>query len=147
MIPVNEKLKNQWYGEEALRYYDSYGYGDKEFTENGVVISIYRMEGKAKRTYSYRARAVSSGEFSVLPAKAELMYSPEIWSRTAAETVVISDKSTLIPGKVIEKKIRDARRNPKLRLLAGIAGLGLFVGVSVFALLKILKKRNETSQG
>ena len=147
MIPVNEKLKNQWYGEEALRYYDSYGYGDKEFTENGVVISIYRMEGKAKRTYSYRARAVSSGEFSVLPAKAELMYSPEIWSRTAAETVVISDKSTLIPGKVIEKKIRDASRNPKLRLLAGIAGLGLFVGVSVFALLKILKKRNETSQG
>jgi uncharacterized protein YfaS (alpha-2-macroglobulin family) len=40
-------------------------------------------------TYSYVARATTPGEFVVPPAKAEEMYSPEVFGRSASDRVVI----------------------------------------------------------
>jgi alpha-2-macroglobulin len=41
--------------------------------------------------YSYIARATTPGRFVVPPAKAEEMYSPEVFGRSASNTVVIED--------------------------------------------------------
>jgi uncharacterized protein YfaS (alpha-2-macroglobulin family) len=39
--------------------------------------------------YSYVARATTPGEFVVPPAKAEEMYSPEVFGRSASDRVVV----------------------------------------------------------
>jgi uncharacterized protein YfaS (alpha-2-macroglobulin family) len=41
--------------------------------------------------YSYIARATTPGTFIVPPAKAEEMYSPEVFGRTGSEVVVVED--------------------------------------------------------
>jgi hypothetical protein len=40
-------------------------------------------------TYTYVARATTPGEFVVPPAKAEEMYSPEVFGRSATDRVVV----------------------------------------------------------
>jgi len=44
-----------------------------------------------KRGFSYIARATTKGVFIVPPAKAEEMYSPELFGRTGTEIVIIED--------------------------------------------------------
>jgi uncharacterized protein YfaS (alpha-2-macroglobulin family) len=39
--------------------------------------------------YSYVARATTPGEFVVPPAKAEEMYSPEVFGRSASDKVIV----------------------------------------------------------
>jgi uncharacterized protein YfaS (alpha-2-macroglobulin family) len=41
--------------------------------------------------YSYLARATTPGEFVVPPAKAEEMYSPEVFGRSGSDTVIVED--------------------------------------------------------
>ena len=41
-------------------------------------------------TYSYVARATTPGTFVVPPARAEEMYAPETFGRTASDLVIIS---------------------------------------------------------
>lgn len=42
--------------------------------------------------YTYIARATTPGTFIVPPAKAEEMYSPEVFGRSASDTVIVEDK-------------------------------------------------------
>jgi hypothetical protein len=45
--------------------------------------------GDGVHTYSYVARATTPGEFVVPPAKAEEMYSPEVFGRSASDRVIV----------------------------------------------------------
>lgn len=91
LIPINTKFKNEQFGTQPSYY--SYDYTDRDITENGLVMSLFRVPA-GERTYTYQARAVSEGTFITPPAVASLMYAPEINGRSAAETVVISKDST-----------------------------------------------------
>jgi uncharacterized protein YfaS (alpha-2-macroglobulin family) len=48
---------------------------------------MYLAEGSYQ--FSYTARATTPGTFFAAPAKAEEMYSPETFGRSAGQTIVI----------------------------------------------------------
>lgn len=91
LIPINEKLKNEQNSGSIPYYYDGSG---REGKENGMLLSLYKVEA-GERIYTYKARAVTEGIYSVSPATVALMYAPEIYGRSDAQTVTITGKSTL----------------------------------------------------
>ncbi|HNQ15448.1 MAG TPA: hypothetical protein PKM58_07790 [Pyrinomonadaceae bacterium] len=55
--------------------------------DNAELFASYLQSGV--RTYSYVVRATTPGDFIVPPAKAEEMYSPETFGRSATERVEV----------------------------------------------------------
>jgi len=53
----------------------------------------------------YKARVISKGIFTVPPAKAFLMYSPEVNGRSDIQIVKTTKQSEIIPSKLIKKSI------------------------------------------
>ncbi len=47
--------------------------------------------GTGERTFTYLLRAETPGTFVGLPARAELMYEPEVWGNSAETSVRIVD--------------------------------------------------------
>jgi len=94
LIPLNTAFKN-----EDNSNTRSYSYNDSlrgmDITENGMVMSLYQIGSGT--TYRYSARVVNEGTFSIPPAVAELMYNPEIYGRTQAETIVIGKERSYTP--------------------------------------------------
>ena len=90
MVPINPSFKNQQYGRDWNDYYSG-SFGDYEVTENGMVLSLYRVPA-GEKVYTYRARVVSAGSFFVPPASTSLMYAPEIYGTSAAQVVRISNE-------------------------------------------------------
>ncbi len=91
MIPVNTRLKN-----DATMAQTDEGYwsSDFEYSAEGVVMSFYGLK-KSGIEKTYQARVVSSGEFVIPPAVAELMYLPEVSAHTGTEKIIIYEKSSL----------------------------------------------------
>src|SRR5207248_156699 len=94
LVPINESFKNEQYGQQDPYnyYYYSYDVTDREIIENGEVLSLYQI-APGERTYTYRARVVNEGIFIVPPVTASLMYAPEIYGRSEAQTVTITKES------------------------------------------------------
>ena len=92
LVPINEAFKNEQFSRASsdLNCYVS------TITQNGVVLSFYRLK-EGENICFYRARAVTQGKFLVPPAEASLMYSPEIWGRSSAGTVVVEGSKKVIP--------------------------------------------------
>ncbi len=98
MVPVNPGFKNEQYGESPLpKYFSSSYVTGMDVTQNGAVLSLYTIEPGVS-TYTYRARVVSAGKFTVPPATVSLMYAPEIYARTGVQVVTIASESKLIPA-------------------------------------------------
>jgi uncharacterized protein YfaS (alpha-2-macroglobulin family) len=95
LVPINETFDNEQYGNTAVsRYYSSYDISDKEYTENGVVLSLYNVAPGTK-SFTYKARAVSEGTFIAPPATTSLMYAPEIYGRSKVQIVHIGKQSKI----------------------------------------------------
>lgn len=120
LTPINESFKNEQYGQDPNKYY-SYDITDREITENGVVLSLYQISGKTK-TYTYKARVVSEGTFTVPPATASLMYAPEINGRSEVQTVKTTKESQIVPIKWLKKIL-----GGNLLLILLLIGTGLFI--------------------
>lgn len=147
LIPINQSFKNQEYGQNPYSYYYySYDVTDREVTENGMVLSLYQISS-GERTYTYKARVVNEGRFTVPPATASLMYAPEIYGRSDIQTLEITKESKIIPGKAVKKTL-DGFSKEKF-LLAGALFL-LATVVAVFILkrhgMKFTKIRNRINK-
>lgn len=94
LVPINLDFKNEQYGNLPDYYYYSYGITDREITRNGIIMSLYRISS-GMRVYSYKARVVSEGKFTVPPATASLMYSPEIYGRSDSQTIETTRETEL----------------------------------------------------
>lgn len=142
LIPINESFDNEAYGEQKKYYYG--GVNNKEYTQNGIVMSLYQMVS-GSNTYEYKARVVSAGNFSIPPATTSLMYAPEVYGRSDAQVLTIDKESQIIPGKKIEKIIREkSNLNTKDKYLLAIAGLlilMLTIGLILFRPILIGKLR------
>lgn len=102
LIPINQNLKNEQYANN--RGYDFYYYmTGTEITENGAVLSLYNV-ATGEHSYTYKARVISDGTFSVPPATVSLMYAPEISGRSEAQTLTIPMKAPE-PESLIKKVI------------------------------------------
>lgn len=137
MVPVNESFKNEQYGDNTNRNFNPYDISDQEITENGIVLSVYQLT-PGRRTYTYRARVISEGTFIVPPATASLMYAPEVYGRSKAETIKIDKESQVIPVKRVQKAVERNIRNI-LEILPGL----LAIAVIVF----ILKRKGVSLSG
>lgn len=134
MVPVNTGLKNEassWsYPED---YENGFNVTDTEVTENGVVLSLYNIPN-GEHTYSYKARVVSAGKFNVPSAAVSLMYSPEIYGRSATAQIELSKTYGAGSGQLTNKLILP------IKVISG-AVAGLVVIIS--AILIIRKKRRQ----
>jgi uncharacterized protein YfaS (alpha-2-macroglobulin family) len=135
LVPVNETFKNEQYGQDESSY--QYGVSDREVTENGMILSLYRIEG-GEHTYSYRARVVSEGTFLTPPAIASLMYSPEIYGRTDAQTVQIDKEAKIIPGRVKDKITSEVKDNKTTA-----SGIGIAIILTLAAFVVLNKRKPE----
>ncbi|MDR0337242.1 MAG: alpha-2-macroglobulin, partial [Planctomycetaceae bacterium] len=61
-----------------------------EFRDERVVFFVYRL-ARGKHSVTYRLRAEQPGEFSVLPAKIEAMYAPELKGNSDENKIQIHD--------------------------------------------------------
>ncbi|MFC1645072.1 alpha-2-macroglobulin family protein [Patescibacteria group bacterium] len=96
LVPVNERLANISSSGSNGRYYSRH----KEYTQNGVVI----LERSPRSgVYTYKARAVSAGEFMAPPATTSLMYKPEIYAHSGVSKVNI-DKEIVFTEKKRKSK-------------------------------------------
>ena len=89
LVPVNPDLENT-----KERQYDHY-WGEPfpdgfDVRDDGVTIG-YRFWDGETFTARYRARVVSRGTYTAPPARASLMYEPDIHGRSAVDSVRIGD--------------------------------------------------------
>jgi len=106
LVPINESFKNEQYGRSHNDYYDTYDISDREITENGMVLSLYRV-APGERTYTYKARVVNEGTFIAPPAIVSLMYAPEIYGRSEVQTIKITKESETILSKLPKEIIQN----------------------------------------
>ncbi len=95
LVPVNENLKNAGSSKSLAR---NLPYGANiEYEKDGAVLSMAHPKREEVR-FSYLARVVSVGEFSALPAEAELMYQPDIKARTSAARISLPNEEIRLSG-------------------------------------------------
>ena len=131
LIPINQSFKNE---DTNSRYYN-YGVWDREITENGMVLSLYKVPA-GEKSYTYKARVISEGKFNTPPATASLMYAPEVYGRSDAQVIEITKESKIIPSKVVQEKIAGASKSKV------VAGLIIIFLAIVFSF--ILRRRGVT---
>lgn len=86
---TNQVSFDSWGYEEYYPYYwEKYGYNYKEIRGDRVVFFITSLE-KGTRTFTYYARATTSGQFIALPAQAYAMYDLSLWGRSGSVNVQI----------------------------------------------------------
>jgi uncharacterized protein YfaS (alpha-2-macroglobulin family) len=78
-----EQENAQW-----LDWWERGGFDHVERHDDRVQLFATRLE-EGRHTFSYLARATTAGAFHAAPARAEEMYEPEVFGRTAAATVEV----------------------------------------------------------
>lgn len=91
MIPINKHLDNEQTPETSIDRYQSY-MQTREYTATGIVMGTLGTSTNTNgyETFTYQARVVSEGTFAVPPAKAQLMYLPEVSGHSASDTMRIA---------------------------------------------------------
>lgn len=89
MIPVNTTLANERSASSGNSERRS-RWANVQTTQTGARIYVSLVSGKTAQ-YRYLARVVNQGEFYDPPARAELMYQPEVNARTGSDTITITD--------------------------------------------------------
>jgi len=87
---ANQVSMDSW-GYEGYQpyYWEEYGYNYKEVRGDRVVFFITSFE-KGTRTFTYSARATTTGQFVALPAQAYAMYDLSLWGRSTSTNVQIN---------------------------------------------------------
>ncbi|PIZ78583.1 MAG: hypothetical protein CO156_00955 [Candidatus Pacebacteria bacterium CG_4_9_14_3_um_filter_40_12] len=103
LIPMNSALKNQKTDGYRQHYFGFYSGGiTREFTKDGIIFSLEeRYAGNrnaSSMTFSYQARVINNGEFSVPPATTALMYVPAINARTGSDQISVTRDPKYIGG-------------------------------------------------
>lgn len=87
---ANQVSIDMWGYEDYRPYYwQDYGYNYKEIRGDRVVFFITSFE-KGNRTFTYYARATTSGQFIALPAQAYAMYDLSLWGRSESTNVQVN---------------------------------------------------------
>ncbi|MBV9209628.1 MAG: hypothetical protein JOZ52_03310, partial [Acidobacteria bacterium] len=65
-------------------------YSAREFRDEKTVFFLDRFDGEVQ--FQYAMRVQIPGEFRINPARAELMYTPQVQANTASARMLIKDK-------------------------------------------------------
>ncbi len=121
MVPINERFEN---AAQAERDYMVSEYGKSH------VIFSQQWSHKSHAVYTYRARVVSAGDFATPPAHAFLMYSPEVYARTASQVMHIEKESQVVNIDGTEKQKRGLLMRFLDWLRSGLYKIMLFIGIT-----------------
>ncbi len=136
LTPINFAFKNQQFADDLDKYYyHSYDVTDREYTQNGSVLSLYQIS-EGERVYSYKARVVSAGEFVVPPVIASLMYSPGVRGRSQVQTVKIARESVFVPRGAVGRQIEKA-----VGKKVGVVAIAVVIVLVIILVLVLRKKR------
>lgn len=133
LVPVNQNFNNE---QGNVTYEWSYDITDREITENGTVLTLYRI-APGERKVSYKARVVSEGKFVIPPATISLMYSPEIYGRSNSEMLTTTKKPEIVPGKAIKKTLEKQSPSSKIASI----GATLTVLATLVVLIALVRKK------
>jgi hypothetical protein len=87
---TNQVSMDDWeYEEYRPFFWEEYGYNYKEIRGDRVVFFVTNF-GKGTRTFTYYARATTSGQFIALSAQAYAMYDASLWGRSESTDIKIS---------------------------------------------------------
>lgn len=131
MVPINERLKN----EDSTSSNSWYYYPAREYTLTGAVIPLSAV--RTTSTVSYKARVISAGTFSVPPARALMMYAPEIWGRSTSETITISGEPGYFPYIPITAPIKKMDKYS----LALLASAGVFLVIIIGGVAYLIRRK------
>jgi uncharacterized protein YfaS (alpha-2-macroglobulin family) len=152
MIPINTNLKNES-NPMSDYYYGGYWYGNEEKTKkDGAVFLLSDLSGSSKRTVTYEARVISSGEFQAPPALVADMYNSDVRGNTAAEVVKVTETVERDPKKIVSTFFDGIGSFPQwvqrhLRELIGSVLLLAGLGVTVFIHRRRLQKQKAAEIG
>jgi hypothetical protein len=118
-------------------YFSSNDVTGMDVTQNGAVLSLYQLTS-GEHTFTYRARVVSTGIFSVPPATVSLMYAPEINARTGAQTVNIDKTSKTIPSVIVKQVILKS-----LPVIIAVVVIIVSLGLAIIIVRKIRSNRRK----
>ncbi|MFZ1627097.1 MAG: alpha-2-macroglobulin family protein [Candidatus Moraniibacteriota bacterium] len=89
MVAIRTQFKNEGMDNEPYWYQSDLSHID-EYTEDGVIVTEDSYDDSRSGYVRYLARVVSVGEFTVPPARAELMYAPEASGYSSSERIILS---------------------------------------------------------
>ncbi len=76
------------YYEDEIFFWQDYGYNYKEI-RGGRVVFFFTSLAKGKHAFTYLARAVTPGQFTILPAQVYAMYDLNTWGRSGRDEISI----------------------------------------------------------
>ncbi|MCQ3937370.1 MAG: hypothetical protein DPW18_10025 [Chloroflexi bacterium] len=82
----NQYHENEW--EFFPYFWEDYGYNYKEIRGDRVVFFITELE-PGRHTFTYFARATTTGQFTALPAQAYAMYDLNTWGRSDSLEITV----------------------------------------------------------
>lgn len=151
LVPINPRLKNSF--SDKRSYWSWYAYGKMDIGKADIQISIDRLK-PGTQTYSYKARVINQGTFAVAPATVHLMYQPEIYGRTSAESLTVGAESTYtepinidspstehltpLPNKISQLK--------QLKLKYRVAGVLVIGGIIALSMTVFLQHKRQKSK-
>ncbi len=139
MVPVNTALNNEQSEEnEEARWYSPH----QEATRSGMVLSLRKINPQ-KSVYTYRARVISEGDFTVPPARASLMYSPAVYGLSEVEKIHIGRESLFSGVKPVTeepKKNFSGKSYLKITLLMVILAVSVLSGIIAARVYKVYKR-------
>lgn len=136
LVPINESFENEQYDQQNRPYnWDA----SVDITQNGANLYLYDINA-GENIYTYRARAVSAGTFLVPPSTVSLMYSPEVWGRSKAETVMIADTKEVVLKPVPQQAVFKENNKKSMKSSIIIAGITIGLGILIIVVRAIRKK-------
>ncbi|HEX8974447.1 MAG TPA: alpha-2-macroglobulin family protein [Patescibacteria group bacterium] len=139
LVPINHNFNNEQAsgGGEAAQLTNgkSDGNDNRDVTKDGMIISVEDLP-KGTTQFTYRARVISQGEFTVIPAVANKMYAPEIYGRTAVQKITVQRERQNVVKNIVQKK------NILAFIVSGIIVVLLLAGGGGYYIWK--KKRGAT---
>lgn len=133
LVPVNTHLLNEDQTQNNWTY--------KEYLDDGIIIPI-NFEDYFNRSFTYQARVINSGSFTLPPAFFTLMYQPETWSRSAFATIAVDTQVKINPLAKAESSVKQFTQiNQSSNLWFRIVIIGL-IGAAVAIAIYVKKRRN-----
>ena len=144
LIPVNDAFKNeQIAGEQTSRDFSFPYFSIDQYKRNGVVLTTETSDVKIFRG-TYTARAVNAGDYSIPPASAALMYTPEYNGYSPAGTLTITEEKLHAATKEIAAK-NDSGSTSLASVLTRVIVFGMEAGVLTGFLLWHRRRKKKES--
>lgn len=139
LVPVNESFKNEQYDDNQQS--NNWQNASVDIIRSGANFYLYQIN-PGENVFTYRARAVNAGEFLVPPAKVSLMYSPEVWGRTGAQKITVSDTKEVILTPLPKNiKIIGKKTNNTAKIIA-IVTVALGFLIIILKAVKRIKRKH-----